>query len=336
MMLDLPELFAPASTVSGLTSIDCSSTMDLKPATEIFVIPSGFVGEPVFFGAMGLAISLPARRLLLKQRGDERLELGARLLADDLLSDAALAVYDEGRGEHADGVFGGHTVVAERDGVVLPHVFLILADEVGGVARRDADHAEAARGEAALHLVEAGDFRAAGDAPGRPEVQEHDLPAQFTQLQGLAVGRLQVNVRRWLSRDVVRRTVRGVRRLRRLRCSRVDGWRLLHYVLGVRQVARRDARDPGQTVGRDHQADDDEQHARSDLDFVQVSPKPGVEAEELVEHKSRDEERHGEARSVEGRKHESVLPAAARRREADDASEYGADAGRPAGGERHP
>src|SRR5213595_2851875 len=103
MTLDLPELFAPASMVSGLTSIDCSSTMDLKPATEILVIPSGFVGESVFLGATGLAISLVARRLgLRKQRRDERLELGARLLADDLLADAAVAVYDEGGRQHAD------------------------------------------------------------------------------------------------------------------------------------------------------------------------------------------------------------------------------------------
>src|SRR5947209_3036571 len=190
MMLDLPELFAPASIVSGLTSIDCSSTMDLKPATEILVIPSGFFGASVFFGAMVFAISLVARPPLVEERGDERLELGARLLADDLLADAAVAVYDEGGRQHADGVPCGHAVVAERDGVVLFHVLLIFADEVGRVARRDADHFESARRERALHLVEAGDFRAAGDAPRRPEVKEHDLTTQFAQLQRLSVRRL--------------------------------------------------------------------------------------------------------------------------------------------------
>src|SRR5438105_4566909 len=181
MMLDLPELFAPASIVSGLTSIDCSSTMDLKPATEILVIPSGFVGESAFLGATGLAISLVARPLLREQRRHERLELGARLLADDLLADAPLAVDDEGGRQHADGVLRRHRVVTERDGVVLPHVFLVLADEAGRVARRDADDAQAPPGEVALHRVQRGDFAAAGDAPRRPEVQEHDLTAQLAQ-----------------------------------------------------------------------------------------------------------------------------------------------------------
>ena len=69
MMLDLPELFAPASIVSGLTSIDCSSAMDLKPETEIFVIPSGLAGESFFFELTGFAILLlecGGRRLLFE------------------------------------------------------------------------------------------------------------------------------------------------------------------------------------------------------------------------------------------------------------------------------
>src|SRR5947207_14579963 len=40
-MLDLPELLAPARTVSGLISIDCGLTMDLYPLTLMPVMPSG-------------------------------------------------------------------------------------------------------------------------------------------------------------------------------------------------------------------------------------------------------------------------------------------------------
>src|SRR5437588_3014029 len=41
IMLDLPELFAPAKIVSGLTSIFCLSVMDLKPATWISAMAGG-------------------------------------------------------------------------------------------------------------------------------------------------------------------------------------------------------------------------------------------------------------------------------------------------------
>jgi hypothetical protein len=40
-MLDFPELFAPANSVSGRISIVCSSEMDLNPATESSVIVTG-------------------------------------------------------------------------------------------------------------------------------------------------------------------------------------------------------------------------------------------------------------------------------------------------------
>ena len=71
MMLDLPELLAPASIVSGLTSMDCSSAMDLKPETEMRVMPSGFGGESFFLALMAFAISLVAgRRRFVEQRGD--------------------------------------------------------------------------------------------------------------------------------------------------------------------------------------------------------------------------------------------------------------------------
>jgi len=41
MMLDLPELFAPARTVRGAMSIVCSSAMDLNPRTVIALIDAG-------------------------------------------------------------------------------------------------------------------------------------------------------------------------------------------------------------------------------------------------------------------------------------------------------
>lgn len=40
MMLDFPELFAPARIVSGAISISCRLTIDLKPSTAMRVIPS--------------------------------------------------------------------------------------------------------------------------------------------------------------------------------------------------------------------------------------------------------------------------------------------------------
>jgi hypothetical protein len=39
-MLDLPELFAPASSVSGRISMVCSWAIDLNPATDSDVIAS--------------------------------------------------------------------------------------------------------------------------------------------------------------------------------------------------------------------------------------------------------------------------------------------------------
>src|SRR3954454_19152725 len=49
MMLDLPELLAPARMVSGLTSIRCSSLIDLNPATEISEMPPACSGRVGFF-----------------------------------------------------------------------------------------------------------------------------------------------------------------------------------------------------------------------------------------------------------------------------------------------
>jgi hypothetical protein len=53
--------------------------MDLKPATEMRVIPSGFAGESFFFELMAFAISLVAGRrgLFVEQGLDTRLEVGA-------------------------------------------------------------------------------------------------------------------------------------------------------------------------------------------------------------------------------------------------------------------
>src|SRR5918998_1561638 len=101
MMLDLPELLAPARIVSGLTSMDCSSAMDLKPATEILVIPSGFSGDSFFLELMAFAIALVAggRLGLFEQGADEGLEAGAVFGADDLVADAAVAAEDVGDGQ---------------------------------------------------------------------------------------------------------------------------------------------------------------------------------------------------------------------------------------------
>ena len=43
-MLDFPELLAPARIVKGRISSDCSWLMDLKPETDIRVIPSSRFG----------------------------------------------------------------------------------------------------------------------------------------------------------------------------------------------------------------------------------------------------------------------------------------------------
>ena len=48
-MLDLPELFAPASSVRGRTSIVCSSKIDLNPPTERVVIVTGPSGDSLLF-----------------------------------------------------------------------------------------------------------------------------------------------------------------------------------------------------------------------------------------------------------------------------------------------
>jgi hypothetical protein len=45
MMLDFPELFAPARIVSGWMSISHSSAIDLKPFTAILVMPEIFSAD---------------------------------------------------------------------------------------------------------------------------------------------------------------------------------------------------------------------------------------------------------------------------------------------------
>ena len=45
IMLDLPELFAPARSVRGRIAIVCSSTIDLKPEMERDVIAGGVSGD---------------------------------------------------------------------------------------------------------------------------------------------------------------------------------------------------------------------------------------------------------------------------------------------------
>ena len=45
IMLDLPELLAPARSVNGRISIVCSSTIDLNPETDSDVMAGGVFGE---------------------------------------------------------------------------------------------------------------------------------------------------------------------------------------------------------------------------------------------------------------------------------------------------
>jgi len=98
MMLDLPELFAPARIVSGAISMLCSSLIDLKPATVIRVIPSGAgAGLGLFEEALFFAISIilrSRRRRFIEQRRDGGLECFALFAAGDLLSNASLPVND--------------------------------------------------------------------------------------------------------------------------------------------------------------------------------------------------------------------------------------------------
>src|SRR4051812_14769249 len=66
MMLDFPELLAPARIVRGRTSILCSSLMDLNPATLISAMLIRCPGAPRF-EALAIALPLPPRTAMRAQ-----------------------------------------------------------------------------------------------------------------------------------------------------------------------------------------------------------------------------------------------------------------------------
>src|SRR5262245_3064394 len=76
----------------------------------------------------------------------------------------------------------------ERDRVLHVHLVDVLADRRFGVFAHDADHLEVGVVTVVLvELHELGMLLLARDAPGVPEVDEHDLPAQRFGRDRLAV-----------------------------------------------------------------------------------------------------------------------------------------------------
>ena len=136
----------------------------------------------------------------IEQQFDGSLKRGALALAVNLVANPPLAINDErGRKTLDAAKFIADTFAVEQDRVIDFDLLLKTLNIRDCVVPGCADDREAFGFQFTMHLVEFGNLRAAGNAPRRPEVQEHDAPAQVAQTDWLARSILQLNVRRGLN-----------------------------------------------------------------------------------------------------------------------------------------
>ena len=103
----------------------------------------------------------------------------ARVVADEDLANDALLVDEQHRRQRADAVGAARVAVLVDDDAVAHLIPLGEDGGLLGVVGRDADDGEPLRAELVLQRAEPRREHAARTAPRRPEVEEHDAPAQL-------------------------------------------------------------------------------------------------------------------------------------------------------------
>src|ERR1043165_381321 len=97
---------------------------------------------------------------------------------------------------------------AQNDLIALRNIFLESLNQISSVVVRDADYAKSARIQILLHGAERRNFRATGNAPRRPKIQQDNPPFQVLQLKRRAIEFGELHVRRG---RIVSRSTRGRR-----------------------------------------------------------------------------------------------------------------------------
>src|SRR5438105_11215789 len=88
-----------------------------------------------------------------------------------------------------------HFTTSEDDLITLRNVLLELLNQIGGVVIRDSNDAQATRREIFFHGTQRRNFGTAGNAPGRPEIQQHHASAQIFQMQRATVQLSELPIR---------------------------------------------------------------------------------------------------------------------------------------------
>jgi hypothetical protein len=115
--------------------------------------------------------------------------------ANMFLYNAAFGVQNERGGQGGDAaVLGANVVGSHGDGIVDAHFLDVLLNIGFFVVDIEADDLEAVF-VAVLQSDEVGDFRAAGSAPGGPEIQEDNFALQRGESERLAVERGELELR---------------------------------------------------------------------------------------------------------------------------------------------
>src|ERR1044072_738764 len=180
-----------------------------------------------------------------------------------------------------------------------------------------------------LQCVQRGNFFAAGNAVGGPEIQQHDLALKLVKTKRLTCERLKLDIRRHFEVCVCG-------------CGFFNwDWFLcpepaVQQTFRIRNEGHEFRAGQQSRLSTHHQQSYHNQHnARNNLNLVQVPAEVLVETQKLIYAETRQEKRHREASRVKRRKHETAAPAAACCCESDDAAEYWTNAGSPACRECH-
>src|SRR6267143_4408536 len=145
-------------------------------------------------------ILLCGRRTFLEQWFDYGLESCAGPFADHLIADSSFAIDYVSCGQRRRWKLRADLTPAEHDLITLRNVFLKALHQIGRVVIRYSDYAQSAPFKVLLHRTERWNFRTTGDAPGRPEVQNHDPATQVLQPESASVKLRELYVRSRLKR----------------------------------------------------------------------------------------------------------------------------------------
>src|SRR5205807_8336730 len=162
----------------------------------------------------------------------------------------------------------------EDDLITRRNVLLTLLNQIGSVVVRISEDAQDVRLEIFIHGAQGRNVGTAGNAPGRPEIQKHYAPAQIFQVQKATVklSKLHVRSRRkvLLNTRVVWRFSFGNRDRFQMRLE------IRQPCCQMRTCQQRHA------IAHHEQADQNQNDAGDDFDFVQMPSKLSVETQKLI------------------------------------------------------